>query len=116
MTTKRGISYPLQAENGDLKLSEDADLVAEHIYSVIETRPGERVLRRRYALPSFAFEGITNPSVIAGRIEVALVEYVSDPDSFTVEGTYEESGLITIDIRYQLSKIAQPPIQFRLRS
>lgn len=114
--TRRGISYPLAVVDGDLSLSVDADLVVEAIYSVLETRPHERVMRIPYGTPSFAFEGISHSSVITGRLEVSLVDQVADPDSFTVSGFQLEEGLFDIEVRYRLSAIAQPPIQFTLRA
>lgn len=118
MTIRRGFSYPLQVDNGGLKLSEDADLVAEAIYSVLETRIGERVWRpRSYGTPDYCFSAVSNAAFIPARMEVALQEQVTDPDEFQVIGAFNETeGTVFVDLRYTLNKIEQPPIQFVLRN
>ena len=117
MPIKRGLSFPLSAENGSLKLSEDADLVPEYIASVLTTRPRERLMQPRLGTPDYVFSSVESAIAIPSRIEVALREQIADPDSFTVSSTAAsvEDGTIDIEINYTLSAIAQPAVQFRLR-
>ncbi len=115
MTLKQGLSYPLAYDgNGSLKLSKDEDLVAEAIYSVLETRPGERVMRPKYGTPSFVFEAVSSIGIHSGRIEAALTDQVSDPDSFSVYGDYLEEGIIDLVVSYRLQELEQPPLRLRI--
>lgn len=108
--------YPLTSDGqGSLCLSRDEDLVAESIYSVLETRPGERIMRPNYGTPDYLFESVNAISIQTGRIEAALTDQIADPDRFQVSGTYEEEGIIAIDIRYELSQVEAPPLKLKIR-
>jgi hypothetical protein len=112
---KQGLSYPPAYDgNGSLKLSKDEDLVADAIYSVLDTRPGERVIRQKYGTPSFVLESVSSLGIHTGRIEASLSDQVSDPDSFSVDGDYFEEGIVDIEIRYRLSQLEQPPLRLRI--
>jgi hypothetical protein len=104
MTILRGISYPLQAFNGSLKLSEDPELVQEHIYSVLETRPGERIMRQEYGCPDFIFDSVQETATIPIRLQIALDEQVAEPEAWKVGGAIAESGDFLITVQYTLNQ------------
>lgn len=114
-TIIRGLAYPLTVLNGSLQLAEDADVVFQHILSVLETRPGDRVYRPSYGAPDYTLSGLPNVNVLAARIEVILRDRVVGLSQLVVSGTYDESGLATLTVSYALDGIPQPPAQFKLR-
>jgi hypothetical protein len=71
MTSKVGFSYPLEIVDGGLKLATGIKLTEQAVLSVLETRPGERVMRGDYGLPNLIFSQL-NPSYIDTKIELAL--------------------------------------------
>lgn len=102
----RGISYPLQLENGSLKLSERANVVREQILSVIETNPGERIMLPLYGLREQIFNSLA-PAVVISDIENVISRWVPEAKNVRVSydknpRKYEEGRLdITISFQYE---------------
>jgi hypothetical protein len=115
MTKLRGLAYPLQVKNGSLKLSEDLDTVRDAIFGVLETRPGERIMRGRFGCPDFIFDAVAHPQVVLSRIQVALEEQISDVD-FEVNGDIDEDGAFNVRISWSVGEVPQPPISLVLKS
>ncbi|HEY9835444.1 MAG TPA: GPW/gp25 family protein [Vampirovibrionales bacterium] len=112
---KRGFAYPLKAEDGGLKLSEDLDLIRESIFEVLETRWFERVMRPSYGIPEYVFTAVQNVDVVAEQIRQALETQVRDVDSFRVTGEITDDGVMRLDIDYTISKVSQPSIRYLLK-
>lgn len=115
MPEKRGFSYPLQIENGSLRTSIDFELVREHILSVLETRPYERVMNSDYGLSDLVFE-VLNPELINSKIYRAIIEQVDEISELRVTGNHSggEEGVYAVSIRYKVNGIPQAPINFKL--
>jgi len=111
----RGLSYPLEVVNGRLKLSEDEQLVTEHIYSVLETRPYERVMRADYGLQDRTFETM-DPLAINAKITAAITEQVVGVQDLRVEGSWQkgDSGQYGVRITYKINGVPQPPLSLSL--
>lgn len=119
MVIRRGFTYPMATDgNGSLALSTDDDyaLVYEAIYSVLETRPKERIMRNRYGTPDYSFSVVADASFIPSRIRFSLTEQVADPDSFDVQGAYSEDGLMSIAVTPTINSVEQPPVRFTLKA
>lgn len=118
VVAKRGLRYPLQIDGrGGLSLSTDYSLVREHILSVIQTRPYERVMNADYGLPDFIFETL-NPELINSRIREAIIREVLELSNLKVTGEWRtngEEGLYQVTIEYSTNGIPQPPINFSLQ-
>lgn len=113
MATNRGITYPLALENGGLKVSSDYDLLRESIYSVLETRPGERIMRPTYGTPDLVFQAIANIAVVAEQVRISLDNQIPQVD-FEVVGTVDEGGAITLMVNWTVGALPQTPIYYRL--
>jgi len=115
MAFMRGLSYPLEVVNGQLKLSEDEDLVAEHIYSALETRPYERAMRADYGLQDRTFDTM-DPVAINAKITAAITEQVSSAQDLRVEGSWQkgDSGQYGVRITYKINGVPQPPLSLSL--
>jgi hypothetical protein len=111
----RGISYPLQIKNGTLAVSDDLDLVSEHVLSVVQTRWYERVMRASYGTDDYIFQ-VVNPSVINSQLQIAIKQNVPEIDSVIVNGdwTRADSGLYRVIITYYVNGVPQPPLSFTL--
>jgi hypothetical protein len=111
----RGISYPLQIQNGTLAVSDDLDLVSEHVLSVVQTRWYERVMRASYGTDDFIFQ-VVNPSVINSQLQMAVKQNVPEVESVIVNGdwTRADSGLYRVIITYYVNGVPQPPLSFTL--
>lgn len=112
---KRGYSYPLRVEGGNLALSEDYDLIREFIFSVLETRWFERVMRPSYGTPDYVFEAIRDPSAISEQVLQALETQVIGVSSWRVFGEADESGVFRLTVEYGIGALPQPPIKYSLQ-
>ena len=69
----KSIAYPLTITNGSLAFSADVGIIVDRIFSVLETRVGERIEHPiSYGTPSFIFDTVNNVTLILARLEVAL--------------------------------------------
>ncbi len=101
-------AYPIALdEKGRIKLSYDADIDRDSIFSTIETRPGERIERPNYGTPDFVFEGLTDAVSIPSRVEVALTDQISTVPKFEVTGTVYDEGILDMAIAYFVDGEAQ---------
>jgi hypothetical protein len=116
MSTIRGLTYPLSVRNGQLSLSRDAKLVEEHILSVLETRPFERVLRADYGLKDQIFNTI-KPQEINSFIILSIQENVPEVRDLEISGNWErkaDEGIYNITLSYKINNIPQPPLNLSL--
>ena len=77
MARTRGLTYPLTLKNGNLGTTQDLSLVEEHIISVLETRPYERVMRGGYGFDPMIFHTL-EPNAINARIHQAVTSQVPE--------------------------------------
>lgn len=115
MTVLRGIAYPLQLENGTLKVATDLDLRRGHIRSVLETYKLERVMNAEYGLPHLVFSSVNRAAVVAERIRLELTRQIVDVD-FEVNGSIDDSGTMSIEVIWRYRGALQTPLRYRLTS
>lgn len=113
--TLRGIAYPLKIKNGAIALAIDADMVKGHIFSVLQTEPGERVMRLRYGTPDYLFDGVRDINVIAQFVRSRLVAEIPDVE-FAVRGQIDDGGAAVLSVGWALDGQPQPPLNFELAS
>jgi hypothetical protein len=115
MARKRGITYPLTVVNGQLGYSEDLALVEEHIISVLETRPYERVMRATYGFDPKIFDTL-EPNAINARIYKAVTSEVQEVEDLDVQGSVntEEEGMYQVTLYYKVQGIPAPPLTLSL--
>lgn len=115
MAQFRGLTYPLQIINGGLALSEDLTLVEEHIISVLETRPFERVMRSDYGFDPKIFDTL-EPNAINARIAVAIQNQVKEVTSLQVTGGIDtaDQGLYNARVKYSVNGVPVPPLDITL--
>lgn len=115
MADIRGLTYPLQVENGSLMLTEDISIVEQQIISVLETRPFERIMRAEYGLPDDTFETM-NPAAIDSKISEAILEQVGGVSDLSVRGSWTggDNGLYAINILCTVNGTPQPPLTLSL--
>jgi len=98
----QSIKYPLTITNGSLVFSTNIDIIVDRIFSVLETRPHERVESPNYGTPSFIFDTVNNVTLILARIEVALLEQIPELSRLNLSGTVSGSVItIAIEFSYQ---------------
>ena len=112
--TIRGLCYPLKIENGAFCLATDADLIKSHIFSVLETEPGERVMNLGYGTPDFLFDGITDINVIAQLVRSRLTQEIPDAE-FSCRGTVDDGGGAVLTVGWAIDGQPQPPLNFALQ-
>lgn len=111
--TLRGVSYPFFANKGSLKLSEDFDLYPEYIFSVLETEPGERILRRNYGTQDLLFLSVAFQGFISLLVGRSLSSQIANVE-IEVSDQVCPDNRINVEIRYSVSTIPQPPLRFTL--
>ena len=115
MAQKRGLTYPLQIVNGRLGLSEDLALVEDQIVSVLETRPGERVMRADYGFDPKIFSTL-EPNAINARISRAVETQVPSVSNMEVDGNVSagDSGVYQVTLKYSVNGVPVPPLSLSL--
>ena len=115
MATIRSLTYPLTVVNGTLGVATDFDVIKQNIFSVLETRPGERVMQYTYGTPDFVFDAATSASVVAERVRISLESQIPEA-GFEVYGDVNEDGTVSLTVEWSIGDIPQPPINYRLVS
>ena len=115
MALKRGLTYPLQTANGGLALSTDLALVEEHIISVLETRPRERVMRADYGFDPDIFSTL-EPNAINARISRAVELQVPEVTNLEVSGNVAggDGGTYQVTLKYSVNGVPVPPLTLTL--
>ena len=115
MARKRGLTYPLTVSKGGLGYSEDLALVEEHIISVLETRPYERVMRADYGFDPKIFDTL-EPNAINSRIYKAVMKEVQEVQDLKVDGSIntEEEGTYSVTLYYKVQGVPAPPLTLSL--
>jgi phage baseplate assembly protein W len=94
--------YPIQVSNGRIMLSTGTDIEKDAIFSVLETRQYERVMRPlSYGTKSYIFDTISATSVIPARVEVALRSQIPNLRKIQVTGSFDESGVQQLKIYWE---------------
>ncbi|MDF5718219.1 MAG: hypothetical protein PUP93_31215 [Rhizonema sp. NSF051] len=95
------LQYPLGASQGRLLLSQESNIEKDAIFSVLETRPHERIMRPlSYGTEDYIFESITSQSLIPIRVQSALRNQIANLGSVQVTGAVSDSGVQTLDIEW----------------
>lgn len=101
-------AYPLQSDGkGGLLLARDWQCDRDSIYSVIFTRPGERVERPALGSPDFLFESVADSTTIPGQLEAALIDQIPTAQSIEVYGSISEEGILDLSIGYVSGAVEQ---------
>ncbi len=112
----RGITYPLQVLNGNLRTSVDFALITQQIRSIVETRYFERVMRAEYGIGDYVLE-ILDPGQINSAIQYSILQNVSNLSELSVSGdwiTNGDDGVYRVFIQYSINGVPQPPLSFSL--
>jgi hypothetical protein len=98
MTT---IKYPLQAANGKLLLSDNANV--EAITQVIQTKQGERVLRNTYGTDLNELDTIGDLSTVLGSLSRSIAAGTTEylPLAIGLEGSVTDEGIVNVYVEYQ---------------
>ena len=91
------LAYPIQIENGSLKLSKGFQIDIDSVFSVLETVPGERILEPSYGLADYLFSSIINTTLISSRVKIALIDQIANVNIET-QTTINDSGEIDCKI------------------
>lgn len=116
MAFVRGISYPLGVSNGQLSLSQDYELVEQHIVSVLETKPFERVLRADYGLLDQIYNTL-DPQEIDSYITLSIQEQVPEVTDLEISGNWQrkaDQGVYNVTLSYRVNGAPQPPLNLSL--
>jgi len=99
----KSIAYPLTITNGSLAFSADVGIIVDRIFSVLETRVGERIEHPiSYGTPSFIFDTVNNVTLILARLEVALLEQIPELSHLNLSGTASDNVItVAIEFSYQ---------------
>jgi hypothetical protein len=114
----RGLTYPLTIANGNLAVSVDADLIAQQIRSVVETRYYERVMRADYGIGDYVLE-VLDPGLINSAIQNSITLNVPGLSGLSVLGDWQtggDDGVYKVLIQYEINSVPQPPLRFTLAS
>jgi hypothetical protein len=116
---RRGISFPLEVgEDGGLKVSEDADLIRDRIFSVLLTRKLERPFWARYGTQEHIFESRPTVRPIVEGIKRSLEAHIPEVSQFEVlvntDTDKPSPKTFNVRINYTLAGVPQSPVDFDL--
>lgn len=105
----RGLAFPIavDAEGGTLMAAEYEEDIRQSIRIILDTDPGERVMRPDFGagLRALVFEPINTHTLALARhrVERALVLWEPRIDSIAVQADARPGqGLITLEVRYRV--------------
>jgi phage baseplate assembly protein W len=104
----RGWAFPVRISGGEIATVAHEDDIAEAIRLVLDTTPGERVMRPDFGagLRALAFEPINTTTIALARhrVEEALIRWEPRIDVEDVSVTPDEQarGRLLIEIRYRV--------------
>lgn len=105
----RGLAFPLRIDpaTGSIALAKYEDDIRQAIRIILDTDPGERVMRPDFGagLRALVFEPINTQTLALARhrVEQALILWEPRIDSVTVKADARpEQGLITLEVRYRV--------------
>ena len=105
-----GVAYPLAVGlDGNLTTATDADLIATHIRSLLETEPGESPMRPEYGTPNALFESQQNFAAYASDVQRRLIATIPQAQ-FSVSGTLGDEGVAILTINWSFNSSEQTPI------
>ncbi len=115
MPNLRGIAYRLAVKDGQLVTHTDLDLILDHIMSVLETEPYERVMRLNFGTPDFLFTGVKDINLIAQWVRQCLEREIPDV-VFGVQGAISDDGAGVLRVNWTVNGAIQPTLLFKLAS
>lgn len=103
------LKFPIQLDpgSGSLKLSTGPDRVREQILEILTTDFFSRVLRPEFGSETFLFQALTNPEVLASRVQFSLRKYLSVNIETNVSAKITSAGKVELEIRYFDSSTSQ---------
>ena len=113
MTEIRGIAYPLTIVNGTLTTAVDVDLLRGHIFSVLDTEVGERIMNPGYGSPDFLLNAVPEIHLVAQFLRQALERSIPEVN-FEVSGSIGDDGAGILTVLWSIDGQLQPPLQFQL--
>ena len=115
MSIVRGLAYPLRLKGGKLDTEMDFRAIEDQIVSVLETRPGERVMRADYGFDPKIFDTL-EPNAINSRIWFAITTQVPDVSDVEVVGNVSQgdNGQYSIKVLYKVQGMPAPPLELSL--
>ena len=111
----RGLAYPLEIVDGQLRVAEDGSIVEQNIMEILETRPTERVMRTTYGFDPKIFN-ILEPNAINARIYRAIMEEIPAVQNLEVIGRMDtlDSGTYNVTLKYSVQGVPVPPLNISL--
>jgi phage baseplate assembly protein W len=103
-----GWHFPPSLAEGEIELVAGSEDVREAVRLILETDPGERLMRRDYGcgLRSLVFDPITTATlaVVRHRVEQGLTTWEPriDVDEVVVSPDETERGKLLVEIRYRV--------------
>lgn len=96
----QGLTYPLEAVNGGLKISANDDRIFEQIVEVLETRIGERIMRQFFGTPDLIFESFSE-DLVRNRLIKQIRESILVDVDIDLDLSMTEVGTILIKITWR---------------
>jgi len=109
------ISYPLQIENGTLKVSSGSEVVRDAIFNILETQPLERVMQPLLGTRNFVFNSYRDLDIVLENVRQSLETNLSYVN-FDITGGIDDNGEATVTIKYSFndSDIPEAKITYRV--
>jgi uncharacterized protein len=105
----RGWGFPVAADrDGEIRLVAEAEDVRQAVLLILETEPGERVMRPDFGcgLRGLVFEPLNEGTLalVRARVEEGLTAWEPriDLERVTVTADQGETGLLVVDIGYRI--------------
>lgn len=105
----QGVSYPLAIVDGNLALSCDEELIADHIVSMLEIEPSENPMRPEYGISGALFESQRSAAEYSAYVSRQMTAYIPQA-SISVAGEIGDNGALGLQIDWQFNGVTQDSI------
>jgi hypothetical protein len=112
-TLLRGLSFPLEIVDGNLKTNTDAELISDHIIHFLLCEVGENPMRLSYGVNSILFNSNSNFDEYSADVARRLEKEIPQAN-FIVTGSLGDEGEALLDIQWTYLGASQESLQLRI--
>ena len=110
----QGLSFPLELDGkGNLKISTDVELIADHIVHKLLVTVGENPMRPSYGVPDLLFNSNSGFDEYSADVQRRLTREIPQAN-FRVSGQLGDEGEALLTVEWTYQSVDQEPLELRI--